>query len=216
MIISRGRRYIFVHAPKTGGTSLTLALEDRAKKDDILISDTPKGMRRRKRLDGVTTAGRLWKHSTLANVEGLITLDEIRSSFVFTLIRNPWDRLVSYYHWAREQTFLHWSVTLAQQSPFETFALDERIGAMFRKRPPSHYVMAADGREYCNLFIRLEHFRDDAAALEAHLGFAVDMPVENTSDRPRDYRPFYTDSLAQHVAGMFPEEVTRFGYLFDS
>ncbi|MBA4351550.1 MAG: Type II secretory pathway, pullulanase PulA, partial [Rhodobacter sp.] len=27
MILSRGRRYVFVHIPKTGGTALTLALE---------------------------------------------------------------------------------------------------------------------------------------------------------------------------------------------
>ena len=42
MIISRGRGYIFVHIPKTGGTAMALALEDRAKADDILIGDTPK------------------------------------------------------------------------------------------------------------------------------------------------------------------------------
>lgn len=32
MIISRGRGYIFVHIPKTGGTAMALALEDRAKR----------------------------------------------------------------------------------------------------------------------------------------------------------------------------------------
>ena len=36
MIISHGRRYIFVHAPKTGGTSMKLALEARARADDII------------------------------------------------------------------------------------------------------------------------------------------------------------------------------------
>ena len=42
MIISLGRKYIFVHAPKTGGTSMALALEGRAMKDDIMLGDTPK------------------------------------------------------------------------------------------------------------------------------------------------------------------------------
>jgi len=32
MIISPGRRFVFVHIPKTGGTALTLALEGRAMK----------------------------------------------------------------------------------------------------------------------------------------------------------------------------------------
>lgn len=53
MIISHGRRYIFVHCPKTGGTALSLALEARAMKDDILIGDTPKAKNRRRRLKEV-------------------------------------------------------------------------------------------------------------------------------------------------------------------
>ena len=89
MIISRGRRYIFVHAPKTGGTSLTLALEDRAMKDDILIGDTPKAVKRRSRLDGLNARGRLWKHSTLADIEGVVNADELDDFFLVTIVRNP-------------------------------------------------------------------------------------------------------------------------------
>ena len=63
MIISHGRQYIFVHIPKTGGTSLSLALEQRAMRDDILIDDTPKDKRRQKRTKQLKAAGRLWKHS---------------------------------------------------------------------------------------------------------------------------------------------------------
>ena len=44
MILSRGRKYIFIHIPKTGGTSLALALEARAMKDDIMLGDTPKAL----------------------------------------------------------------------------------------------------------------------------------------------------------------------------
>ena len=78
MIISHGRRYIFVHAPKTGGTALALALEARAMKDDILIGDTPKARQRRRRLKGVESSGRLWKHSRLADIYGLVGQEDWR------------------------------------------------------------------------------------------------------------------------------------------
>lgn len=42
MVILRGRRFIFVHIPKNGGTALSLALQARARHDDIRIGDTPK------------------------------------------------------------------------------------------------------------------------------------------------------------------------------
>lgn len=122
MIISRGRNYIFVHIPKTGGTSLALALEERAKADDILVGDTPKARRRQRRLKGVRTAGRLWKHSTLADIEGLVSRAFIANAFTMTLVRNPWDRMVSYYHWLRAQRFDHPAVHLARRTDFAGFA----------------------------------------------------------------------------------------------
>ncbi|MDP1578400.1 MAG: sulfotransferase family 2 domain-containing protein, partial [Cypionkella sp.] len=121
MIISRGRRFIFVHIPKTGGTALSLALEDRAMKDDILIGDTPKARARKARLKGAKSAGRLWKHSTLSDIAGLASDDEIADFFTLTLVRNPWDRAVSYYHWLRSQNFAHPAVGLAKSHDFSGF-----------------------------------------------------------------------------------------------
>lgn len=98
MIISPRRNYIFVHIPKTGGTALATALEDRAMKDDILIGDTPKAKRRKARLKLLTAKGRIWKHSTLSDMAGIV---DPAGTFTFTLVRNPWDRMVSYYTWLR-------------------------------------------------------------------------------------------------------------------
>ena len=57
MIISRGRHYIFVHIPKTGGTSFATALEARAMADDIFIGDTPNAKRRKGRLKSLPPEG---------------------------------------------------------------------------------------------------------------------------------------------------------------
>ncbi|WP_170329423.1 sulfotransferase family 2 domain-containing protein [Ruegeria arenilitoris] len=215
MIISRGRRYVFVHIPKTGGTSLAQALEQRAMKDDILIGDTPKAVKRRKRAKALKGRGRLWKHSTLADIDGVLSIEELQSLTTFTLVRNPWDRIVSYYHWLREQSFDHAAVSLAKSLPFNQFVLHPDIGRSFRLNPARHYMTRADGVEQCRFFIRLERFEEDASPLFDHLGFQINLPHLNRSARAKDYRRSYSDQTASVVAEICAEDVARFGFAFD-
>ncbi|MGJ8602936.1 MAG: sulfotransferase family 2 domain-containing protein [Marivita sp.] len=216
MIISPARAFIFVHIPKTGGTSLALALEDRAHRDDILIGDTPKAVKRRGRVKQLRAKGRLWKHSTLADIDGVLSPSELEAMFVFTLVRNPWDRMVSYYHWLAVQEFDHPAVTLAKAETFEGFVLHPQTDASLRAFPYARYVTDADGVCRASAFVRLECLAQDLAPVEAHLGFRLTLPHANASARPRDYRTAYSDRSAQAVAEMCAQDIAQFGYQFDA
>lgn len=216
MIISRGRRFIFVHIPKTGGTALATALEARAQKDDILIGDTPKARARKARLAGAKSAGRLWKHSTLADIAGLVTDTEIADFFTLTLVRNPWDRMVSYYHWLRAQSFAHPAVGLAKAKDFSGFLNHPQTQTSLQLWPYAAYMRDGTGAERSSLFARLEHLDADIAPFEAHLGFRVTplAPV-NASDRVRDWRRYYSDADAALIGDLAAEDIARFGYGFE-
>lgn len=216
MIISPGRRFVFVHIPKTGGTALTLALEARALKEDILIGDTPKARARRGRVKGLKAAGRLWKHSTLADIDGVLSSQDLAGMFCFTLVRNSWDRAVSYYHWLRAQNFAHPAVGLAKALTFSAFLRHPQTRTGFRLWPAEAYMRDRSGVERCQLYARLEHLSADLAPLEAHLGFRLG-PVTrvNESDRTRDWRGFYSDLDAGLIAEDCAEDIARFGYGFD-
>ncbi|KIC34575.1 sulfotransferase family 2 domain-containing protein [Leisingera sp. ANG-S5] len=215
MILSQGRRYVFIHIPKTGGTALALALEARAMADDMMLGDTPKALKRRRRLKDAEARGRLWKHSTLADIEGLVPEDTLKGLFAFTLVRNPWDRAVSYYHWLREQSFAHPAIGLAQSLEFRDFVQNPEVIAAFRGSPASSYMRHADGSEQCQLYIRLEHFHKDAQPLFDHLGFSLELPVVNESGRQRDWRLYYDDTAAEAVAGACAQDIAQFEYSFN-
>jgi len=216
MIISRGRRYIFVHIPKTGGTAMALALEQRAMAEDILIGDTPKALKRRKRVRALQAQGRLWKHAQLADIDGLVDEADLAGMFVFTLVRNPWDRLVSYYSWLQQQRFDHPAVALAQGLGFGPFLRHAHTVASLRRQGGyARYVTSAAGVEHCAAFVRLEHLEQDLAPVWQHLGFTLAIPRANASVRREDYRSYYSDDLAEHVATVCAPDIARFGYRFD-
>lgn len=216
MILSRGRKYIFVHIPKTGGTALSLALEARAMKEDVLIGDTPKARARKGRLHGIKSNGRLWKHSTLSDIAGLASDAEIETFFTLALVRNPWDRAVSYYHWLRAQSFAHPAVGLSKAHDFTGFLNHPQTVTSLRLWPYSAYMRDRNGVERASLYARLEHLRDDLVPFETHLGFRLGpLARVNESDRARDWRPYFSDRDAALVADIAADDIARFGYGFD-
>jgi hypothetical protein len=189
-----------------------LALEERTKKDDILIGDTPKAKRRKGRLKDLNAAGRLWKHSTLADIEGLVDPSDY---FVFTIVRNPWDRAVSYYHWLQAQSFNHPAVGRAQSLGFSDFINHEATKAAFQAQPYRSYVTDVAGRERCNLYARLEVLEADLQPLWDHLGFVCQVGRANASRRGRDWRSYYNDADSAVIAAVCRDDIAAFGYAFD-
>ncbi|MGB0498077.1 MAG: sulfotransferase family 2 domain-containing protein [Rubricella sp.] len=214
MIISPVRRFCFIHLPKTGGTSLTAAYEEIARVDDLLFGDTPRAKIRQAGFNrGKPAAMRLSKHATLADATHALPRLKLRDFMVVAIVRNPWDRLVSFYHWARVQTFDHPQVRAARRLGFPDFVRAPETAAAF-STPSNAYWMLETGPPSDLRLLRFEILANEVATLPLATPLPL-LPHLNMSDRPRDWRTLYDDETAALVPALFPFETQELGYRFD-
>nr|WP_246413847.1 sulfotransferase family 2 domain-containing protein [Rubricella aquisinus] len=210
MIISPSRKFAFVHIPKTGGTAFTLAYEAKARADDLLFGDTPKAKRRQAKFNR-TAPRRLRKHAALSDAQAALPTLAWSEFTVATIVRNPWDRLVSLYAWSRAQTFDHPMIAAARTQDFAAYLADPRVEAPLRHNTPETYLAGAAHRH----ILRYETLADDVATLARTLDIRLP-PLErvNASDRPADYRAAYDTATIARVADLCSYEVAVLGYRF--
>ena len=102
MIISHRHKFIFLKPRKVAGTSVEVALAQHCGDADIV---TPIAKFDRKwDEDHYTHLGKQWpgygRHATLRRVRKRLGREIWDDYFKFAITRNPWDLVVSQYHWA--------------------------------------------------------------------------------------------------------------------
>lgn len=211
MIISPSRYFVFVHPPKTGGTAISLAYEERARPDDLLFGDTPKATKRQGNFNRKHPHRKLSKHATLQQAMEAVPQLQLAGFRVAITVRNPWDRMVSFYTWARSQGFDHPMIAAAKDQDFATFLSDARVRDPFKRYGTQCYAEPASA-----IILRQERLAEDWRELCEILEFpAPALEKTNLSDRPRDWRAFYTDETAALIPDLFRWEVGALGYTFE-
>ena len=208
MVINNSFRFVFVHVPKAAGTSMRSAL---------------------KRLDGDETSAIAprTKHETLYQVRAAwpdrvgAASDALDDYFVFGFVRNPWERMVSLYHYLVERrprkeidgvdSFAHFLRLVGEEEPWVVGLHSMRVQVDFF-RPQS------DSQPHADFVGHLEHLHEDFDWLCQRLELPDSLVLEQlnrSSNSDRDYREFYTPALVDIVAGRFANDVETFGYSFE-
>jgi hypothetical protein len=98
MVISNSQKFVFIHIPKTGGTSMTHSLEEVIAWNDIVCGGTPFGERTKE------VWGQKWgigKHASAPEIRTLIGEARWEQYFTFALVRDPVERVKSMYLWTQ-------------------------------------------------------------------------------------------------------------------
>lgn len=208
MPYSESKRAVFVWIPKTAGTSLGVTLHHHG----IFRRGDPKNLWGRIPNDEQTRwAATQWQHLSAENIKRCLPVDTPWEDYYsFSFVRNPWDRMVSFYEYVQSARLLPYSVHYGR-SPLPKFREWFDEGA---PRDQLWYLRDSDGNIAVNFVGRFESLDADFAKVcEALRLPRVNLPKMRGSKRG-DYRGYYDDCLRKKVARRYEEEVDLFKYVF--
>lgn len=202
LVILRRRRHwadagvIFVHIPKTAGTSISVALYGR-----------PLG------------------HLPASDIQRADARQFARLP-VFSVTRNPWDRLVSAYRFVIQAGTAHAGLKPSRdyESPafrsFNSFVEDWLVGRQLDRldhifAPQYPFVYDKSGRLLVDFVGRVEAMSDVESYLAGITGRPIAIGRLNTTASGVDYRSYYGDrTLINRVGDLYTTDIELFGYDF--
>jgi hypothetical protein len=204
-LISKDRQFLFVHIPKTAGSSLKEAM-----------------------------GGGWSNHKDIARYRKELGEELFAQYFKFTVVRNPWDRMVSDYRYqtrvgghrtgkmhvfderGRRRNFAEWvDAVFADPGAYPPKEWGGEVSAGIHRWSPQADWVAPGGELAVDLVIRFEEFSESIGALGTRLGISIPKPEQKKRMLRRPYPEYYSAGLRDRVAEYYADDLRLFGYTFD-
>jgi hypothetical protein len=213
VIVSHEHGFVFMKTRKTAGTSVEIALSRVCGPDDVItpLLEEPlrasSGGRGPQNYEAPPLERRAFNHMPVSMVRRMLGRKRFESYFSFAVERNPWDAVVSLYHWHVRDT--------PDPVPFDTYVASQAVDTFAAKQ---HRVYRLDGRVAVDRVLRYESLEAELAAVWTALGLpgSPDLPHAKAGTRPREasYRSYYDDASRDRVAELFAAPIAELGYEF--
>ncbi|HSS98941.1 MAG TPA: sulfotransferase family 2 domain-containing protein [Terriglobales bacterium] len=221
MLLSDTSKVLFVHIQKTGGETVASILKKNVPDTRAL------GAKHEFARSGELRLGDAWNNY-----------------FKFAFVRNPWDRLVSWYSmitrarqitrlqaWLNSRKRRHlrqtvsnpmWRYVYENCATFEGFIktctaeIESAEGARYSfAYNQLDYLVDEDGKLLIDFVGRFENFSEDLHACAKKAGLRLrQIPRANVSSH-RHYSRYYTPELEEIVKERFARDIKSFGYNFE-
>jgi hypothetical protein len=197
-MISFEKNFLFVHIKRTGGTSVESVL-DKYSEDRICLRRRDENFEVRN--DELKTR----KHSPLSQYKEVIPKEKYDNLFKFTIIRNTWERVFSYYNY----------YIYTRRLPFDRMQFIEFIQK--RVQPIRWYICCDDSEQLnwnMNMFLHFEDLAEHFKVLCKKIDIPhQDLPFINKLEYSH-YTDYIDDRIRNLIGEKFKEEIEFFDFEF--
>ena len=147
-----------------------------------------------------------------------LTFEEFKSYPKFSIVRNPWDRVVSLYSYFTQ------TKKLRNKWKYDVPFFDDFVENFFRycnsrkdlknHATPCHYYTHYKGKKFVDYIGKFENLNEDINSIFKRVGIKpTKLPVRNNSFRMK-YQNYYTDRTRMLVKQYYKQDIELFGYKF--
>jgi len=221
MIISNSHKFIFVHVMKTAGTSVSAAIDPCLRWNDVAIGGTRFGEQIqppfRERFG-------LHKHSTACEIRALVGADIWSAYFTFTVVRHPYDRIVSLYTWLQktlrnappDAPQWSWQAAIAfrESQGFSRFIRHEQFRRSLGGRPQVEWTCDDEGRYIVDYVGRFEDLDTARRTISDRIGINLE-PFERhnaSTELSRHAQFFSAEADYDFLHKLHEKDFELFGY----
>jgi hypothetical protein len=155
------------------------------------------------------------QHLLARQIRSEVGVPMFASYFKFSIVRNPWDKVISQWHFMQRRPDLRAYIGLDDGAPLAEYL--ERTSKIEHVQwiPQVSFVQDANGNELVDFIGRFETLEADAQHIFARIGVSCPLlPRRNASERISEYRCYFNVDTCSAVARIYAADIERFGYSF--
>ena len=217
MIISHKHKFIFIHIPKCAGSTISYSLLNNLyfelpRKDDWRYNElSTKTAEVFQTNPNQGNSANLKQHDTFKTINDYFMKNKlnINSYFKFSFMRNPWERRVSQYKYAKkmaEQTGEDWAIEISLMSFYEfiTDRNDSQLNWVNNKKNSVAVDFLGSGR----------NLQEDFNIICDQIGIPKQELPHKNATKHKHYTEYYDEETKQIVANKCAKDIEYFGYKF--
>lgn len=202
---------LFIHIPKNAGISVSKNCPAIPVSEGLISADVKNEIQNRNPIfyrDFI-------KHVPYYHLDKQVLSQSDR---VMAIVRNPWSRLVSMYHYVDRIR----PDTISTSYDQKKISFDEYLNRMDNfEMSPFHYCNHPYDQwgnqldwipEHIDI-LRYENLQED---IQSYFGNNVQLTKENVGNYEKDYKEHYNEEQKEKVARWFNRDIERWGFTFES